>query len=137
MSGTARFSVSLADELLRRFDRTWQAEGLPTRSEAVVALMRRALVEQEWRTGREVAGSIILVYDHHQRNLTGRLTDVQHDFEGVVVAAQHAHLDHDNCLESIIVRGRARDIRNLVRQLKSVKGLKHVALMMTTTGRRQ
>jgi len=135
MSGSVRFSVSLGGDLLKRFDRTWKGEGLPTRSEAVQSLIRQSLVQKEWQSGGEVAGSIVIVYDHHERELAGELVDVQHDFEHIVVAAQHAHLDHDNCLESVIVRGRAAEVQGLVKKLKSLKGLKHVALMMTTTGK--
>jgi len=63
------------------------------------------------------------------------LIDIQHDFEKVVIATQHAHLDHDNCLESVLVKGKAQDIDGLVKKIKSVKGVKHTALMMTTTGK--
>ncbi|NLF59206.1 MAG: nickel-responsive transcriptional regulator NikR [Candidatus Hydrogenedens sp.] len=135
MSGTARFSVSLGGDLLRRFDRMWKGEGHPTRSEAVQALIRQSLVMKEWQADKEVAGSVVIVYDHHERPLASELVDVQHDYEHVVVATQHAHLDHDNCLESIIVKGKASDVEQLVKKLKSLKGLKHVSLMMTTTGK--
>jgi CopG family nickel-responsive transcriptional regulator len=134
VSGAVRFSVSLGGELLKQFDALWQGDGHPTRSEAVQALIRQALVQKEWLSGKEVAGSIVIVYDHHAKSLANALVTVQHDFEDVVVAAQHAHLDHDNCLESIIVRGKATAVGQLVKKLKSLKGLKHAALMMTTTG---
>lgn len=135
MSDLARFSISLQAALLKRFDRLAKDEGYPTRSEAVKALIRRALTEKEWAAGREVAGAIALVYDHHGRRLMGRLVDVQHDFGGVVVAAQHVHLDHHNCLEIIVVRGPVEEIRQLVAKLKSVKGVKDCQLMTTTTGK--
>jgi len=134
MSGTARFSVSLGRELMERFDRMWQTEGLPTRSEAVKAMIRRALVEQEWQHGGRVAGTIVVVYDHHARALADRLIRAQHDFEDIVICTQHAHLDHDNCLEAIIVAGASQAVGRLVKRLKAIKGLKHTALMMTTTG---
>jgi len=127
--------VSLGGDLLGRFDQMWKGEGHPTRSEAVQALIRQSLVLKEWRAGKDVAGSVVIVYDHHERSLASELVDVQHDYEHVVVAAQHAHLDHDNCLESIIVKGKASDVEQLVKKLKSLKGLKHVSLMMTTTGK--
>ncbi|MDD5706135.1 MAG: nickel-responsive transcriptional regulator NikR [Kiritimatiellae bacterium] len=135
MSGAVRFSVSLGGQLLKRFDAMWRSEGLPTRSEAVQAMIRQALVQKEWQAGKEVAGAIVLVYDHHEKSLSSELVDVQHDFERVVVAVQHAHLDHDNCLESVIVKGKASDLELLMKKLKSLKGLKHVALTMTTTGK--
>ena len=136
MSGNVkRFSVSLGRELLEQFDGVWKSDGLPTRSEAVQAMIRQSLVQKEWQTGKEVAGAIVIVYDHHERALSGELVDVQHNFEHVVVATQHAHLDHDNCLESIIVNGKASEVEQLVKKLKSLKGLKHTSLMMTTTGK--
>ena len=136
MSGSVkRFSVSLSQELLEQFDRVWKSDGLPTRSEAVQAMIRQSLVQKEWQAGKEIAGAIVVVYDHHEKSLTSELVDVQHNFEHVVVATQHAHLDHDNCLESIIVKGKAPEVEQLVRKLKSLKGLKHTSLMMTTTGK--
>ena len=135
MSDLARFSISLRAALLKRFDRLVKVEGYPTRSEAVTALIRRALTEKDWAAGREVAGAIALVYDHHRRSLMGRLVGIQHDFGGVVVATQHIHLDHHNCLEITVVKGRAEKIGRLVAKLKSVKGVKDCQLMTTTTGR--
>ncbi len=135
MRGIARISISLEEALLERFDRLVAAEGYPTRSEAVKALMREALVQKEWTRGREVAGAITLVYDHHRRSLVNRMLDVQHDFGAVVVATQHVHLNHHTCLEVVTVRGRVRRIRELVSALKSVKGLKHCALVMTSAGK--
>ena len=135
MSRTVRFSVSLADELMTEFDHQWKSDGLATRSEAVKSMIRQAMVKKQWLSGKEVAGAIVLVYDHHERALASQLTDVQHDFERVVIASQHAHLDHDNCMESIIVKGRAKQIEDLVRRLKAVKKLKHMEIMMTTTGK--
>lgn len=135
MAYLVRFCVSLDEELFEQFDHAWQAEGFPTRSEAVKAMIRRALIEKEWQTGKEVAGAILLVYDHHEKAVANELIDIQHDFEKVVIATQHAHLDHDNCLESVLVKGKAQDIDGLVKKIKSVKGVKHTALMMTTTGK--
>ena len=135
MAGVARISISLEEKLLERFDRLVADEGYPTRSEAVKALIREALVHKEWVKGREVAGAVTLVYDHHRRSLVNRMLDIQHEFGGVIVATQHVHLDHHNCLEVATVRGRVGRIRELVSALKSVKGIKHCALVMTTTAR--
>ncbi|NLF22092.1 MAG: nickel-responsive transcriptional regulator NikR [Lentisphaerae bacterium] len=134
MSGAVRFSVSLGDDLLKHFDAMWKGDGHPTRSEAVQALIRQSLVMKEWQAGTDVAGSVVIVYDHHARALASELVDVQHDYQHVVVATQHAHLDHDNCLESVIVKGKASDVEQFVKRLKSLKGLKHVSLVRTTTG---
>jgi CopG family nickel-responsive transcriptional regulator len=134
MSDLARVSISLEGALLRRFDRLVSEEGYPTRSEAIKSLIRRALVGRDWGRGREVAGAVSLVYDHHRRRLVNRLLDVQHEFGGEVIAAQHVHLDHHNCMEVITVRGRPARIRELVAALKSVKGIKHCELLATATG---
>ena len=134
MANLRRISISLDDSLLKRFDRHVGRQGYPTRSEAIKALMRQNLVEDEWSRDRDVAGAISIVYDHHKRGLTDRLTDVQHDFGTVIVSTQHVHLDHDHCLEIIVVRGDARRIRKLATALRAVKGITHNALVMTTTG---
>lgn len=134
MSTAARFTVSVNPELLRAFDMLSEREGVANRSEAIQALMRTALIEREWEEGTSVAGALVLVYDHHRRELVQKLMDVQHDYGDTVVSTQHVHLDHDNCLEVVTLTGDAGDIRKLVAAVKSVKGLKHSALVMTTTG---
>lgn len=131
-----RFSVSLESGLVRRFDARNAAEGLPTRSKAVGDLIRAALVRSEWVADGEVAGAIVLVYDHHRRDLVRRLTAVQHDGHDEIISTQHVHLDHDNCLEIIAVRGHPRDIEGLLLRLKALKGIKHAALAAGSTGRR-
>ncbi len=131
-----RFSVSLDRELAARFDRKIRDERCPTRSKAVGDLIRKTLVEGEWLRGAEVAGAIVLVYDHHKPDLLGRLADLQHASHRAILSTQHMHLDHDNCLEIIAVRGKPEEIEVLVRRLKALKGLKHVAFAAATTGRR-
>ena len=135
MSTAARFTASVDPELLRAFDALSEREGFPNRSEAIKALMRSALIEREWEEGTSVAGALVLVYDHHRRELVQKLMDVQHDYGDTVVSTQHVHLDHDNCLEVVTLTGDAGEIRRLVTAVKSVKGLKHSALVMTTTGK--
>jgi len=131
-----RFSVSLEKDLVAEFDRKIKAERCPTRSKAVGDLIRSALVQTEWRAGEEVAGAIVLVYDHHKRDIMQKLTDVQHDCHDEIISTQHIHLDHDNCLEIIAVRGTPARIDAVVKRLKTVKGLKHVSLAAGTTGQR-
>jgi len=135
VSELARVSISLERRLLDQFDRLLKEEGYPTRSEAVKDLIRKRLVAREWGKGRDVAGAVALVYDHHHRSLVNRLMEIQHDFSRLIVSVQHIHVSHDSCLEFVIVKGRAAEIRRLVTRLRSAKGLKHHALMMTTTGR--
>jgi len=136
MSLLQRLSVSLDDELVRQFDAKIKAEGCPTRSKAVGDLIRASLVKTEWKSGSEVAGAIVMVYDHHKSDISKKLTSVQHDFHKVILSSQHVHLDHDNCLEIIAVQGRPKDVETLLSRLKSVKGLKHVSLSAGTTGKR-
>ena len=135
MANLKRISISLEENLLTRFDRQADRQGYPTRSEAVKALMRQNLVEQEWSGNQEVAGAISIVYDHHRRGLTNKVMDVQHRFGSEIVSTQHVHLDYSYCLEIVVVRGKAGQIQKLAAALRSVKGIKHNALVMTTTGR--
>ncbi len=135
MSNLVRMSVSLDRDLADRFDREIERTGCPTRSKAVADLIRQSLVRQEWADGDEVSGAVIMVYDHHTRGLGGRLTRIQHDAVHLILATQHFHLDHDNCLEILAVKGPPRDIARLHEKLAAVKGLKHCSLAAATTGR--
>jgi CopG family nickel-responsive transcriptional regulator len=135
MSGLSRFSVSVDSALLERFDAQTESHGYPTRSKAIADLMRKSLVEEEWRAGAEVAAAIILVYDHHKRGLSTRLTAIQHDYYALIVSSQHVHLDHDNCLEIVIVRGKPRKVEELARKLRAAKGVKYASLAAASTGR--
>ncbi len=132
----ARFGISLGEDLLARFDDLVAKRGYASRSEAFRDLIRAALVEEEWRTGGEVAGAITLVYDHHRKDLVNSLADIQHDAHGLVVSTQHIHLDHDHCLEIIAVRGRAREVRRLADALRSVKGVLQGTIAMASTGKK-
>ena len=135
MSGLTRFSVSLDKALVSDFDRKIRSERCPTRSKAVGDLIRTSLVEAEWRRGEEVAGAIVLVYDHHKPDLVRKLTDAQHDCHHVIISTQHIHLDHDNCFEIVAVLGQPQEIDSVLKRLKAVKGLKHVAFAAATTGK--
>ena len=130
-----RFSVSVKEELLAKFDRQIKSEQYPTRSKAIADLIRKNLIKKEWTGSKEVAGAIILVYDHHKKDVTNRLTHVQHDFHHLVISSQHVHLDHNNCLEIVIVKGKPNEVAKLADKLKATKGVKHGSLTMSTTGR--
>jgi CopG family nickel-responsive transcriptional regulator len=129
-----RFSVSLDEDLVKKFDTKIKKERCPTRSKAIGDLIRASLVQSEWRTGDDVVGAVVLVYDHHKRDVLKKLTAVQHDCHDAIISTQHIHLDHDNCLEIIAVNGKPEKIDALVKRLKAVKGLKHVSLAAGTTG---
>lgn len=135
MSNLVRFGVSLEKELLQRFDERIKEKKYTNRSEAIRDLIRDDLVKKEWQEGREVTGSITLVYNHHKRELTNFLVDIQHDYHDIILSTQHIHLDHDNCLEIIVVKGKPRAIDELYGKLKSAKGVKHGGFAMTTTGK--
>lgn len=135
MSQVVRFGVSLEKELLEPFDKRIRGKGYANRSEAIRDLIRENFVEEEWQSDKEVAGAITLVYDHHKRDLLNRLMDVQHDHHTHILSTQHVHLDHHNCLEVIITKGNAKNVRNLFEALKSLKGIKHVNMAMSTMGK--
>jgi CopG family transcriptional regulator, nickel-responsive regulator len=136
MNRIARFGVSMESTLLARFDRYIEQLGYPNRSEAVRDLVRDRLVKEEWEAGEsQTVGTITLIYDHHMRELTERLTEHQHRQHDAVISAMHVHLDHHNCLEVLAVRGRAGEIQKLADTLISLKGVKHGKLVMTTTGK--
>lgn len=135
MSPLVRFGVSLGKELLSRFDKFIKEKDYPNRSEAIRDLIREYLVKKEWTKSKEVAGAITLVYDHHKRELLNKLTDIQHDFQRLIISTQHIHLDHDNCLEIVAIKGSPKEAQKLADTLKSVKGVKHGTLSMSSTGK--
>lgn len=135
MSTLKRMSISLDAKLVEAFDRQIADQNYPTRSKAIGDLIRESLTQTEWVKGKQVAGAILMVYDHHKHNLLQHLTAAQHDHHHLVIATQHFHLDHDNCLEIVAVRGRPNEIDQLYRSLRSVKGLKYCSLAAATTGR--
>jgi len=136
MSNIIRFGVSLEKDLIAEFDRYLKDNGYTSRCEGIRDLIREELVKREWRVGQRVAGAISLVYNHHRRELINRLTDTQHDFHENIISSQHIHLDDDNCLEVIVVKGKSKEVQKLHRALRAVKGVKHTAFTMTTTGKK-
>lgn len=135
MSQIVRFGVSLEEELLERFDRLIRARNYANRSEAIRDLIREALVAREWEQGREVVGAISLVYDHQRRELVNKLMNVQHEFHSSILSTQHVHLEEDNCLEIVVVKGRPEEARRLFHRLRAPKGVKHAGFTMSTNGK--
>lgn len=135
MADLIRFGVSLEKELLTKFDKHIKEKNYATRSKAIGDLIRENLIKKEWVEGKEVVGAITLVYNHHKRELVNRLTGVQHDFHQVIISSQHIHLDEDNCVEIVVVKGKPKEIDKLAQSLKSTKGVKHGSLTMATTGK--
>lgn len=135
MADLFRFGVSLPRGLLDKFDRLIKERNYPNRSEAFRDLIRQELVKKEWEEGKEIAGAITLVYDYHKRELLNKITDIQHKFQRIIISTQHIHLDHNNCLEIIAIKGSPKEAQKLADTLKSVKGVKHGTLSMSSTGR--
>ena len=135
MSELVRFGVSLEKTLLDRFDKLIGEQQYTNRSEALRDLIRRELVQREWREGRDVAGAITLIYDHHKRDVMCKVTDTQHEFQEAIISTQHIHLDHHNCLEIVAARGKAEKVQKLADALRSIKGVRHTTLSMSSTGR--
>jgi len=137
MSELMRFGVSLESALLKKFDKILKTKGYASRSEAIRDLIRGKLVEEEWENGgnAESIGTINVVYDHHTKDLMHRLNHIQHDCHELIVSDTHVHLDHDNCLDVIIVRGSAEKIRKIADKLISTKGVKYGKLSMATKGK--
>ena len=130
-----RFSISLPPKLLEQFDEMSNEKGYDNRSLAIGDIMRDRLVEHRHKFGNEeIAGTITLVYDHHKQHVQAALTDIQHDHHKVIVSTIHVHLDHDNCLEVLVVRGKASLVKRISDELIGSKGVKHGKLTVTTTG---
>ncbi len=134
MSNLVRFGVSLEDDLLNKFDRHIKRHKYTNRSEAIRDLIREELVKKEWTENKEVTGAITLVYDHHTRELVTKVLDVQHDYHACILSTQHIHLDHHNCFEIIVTKGKSKEIEELYQKLKSIKNVKHTGFMMATKG---
>jgi len=135
MAEIVRFGVSMDDRLLANFDKLIEGKGYSNRSEAVRDLIRNALVDEQWANGDEEAvGTVSLVYDHHTRELSDKLTEHQHSHHRNIISALHVHLDAHHCLEVVVLRGKAGEIRHLADELIGTKGVKHGRLMTTTTG---
>ncbi|ADH87337.1 nickel-responsive transcriptional regulator NikR [Desulfurivibrio alkaliphilus] len=130
-----RFSVSLEDGLLADFDEFIKRRQYTNRSEAIRDLIRREFVQEEWGEDKEVIGVISLVYDHHQFQILERINDIQHDHHQMITSTTHVHMDHDNCLEILIVRGQASAVRQLADRLIALRGVKDGHLAMSSTGK--
>jgi CopG family nickel-responsive transcriptional regulator len=136
MQDLTRFGISINDTLLKRFDALIAEKGYVNRSEAIRDLIRNALVEEEWtKENDETVGTVSLVYDHHTRDLSDKLTEHQHSHHKEIISSLHVHLDEHHCLEVVVIKGKAKDIKRLADELVGTKGVKHGKLMTTTTGK--
>jgi CopG family nickel-responsive transcriptional regulator len=136
MTKTIRFGVSIDESLLTKFDDLISKKGYVNRSEAVRDLIRNNLVNEQWENNTEEAvGTVTLVYDHHTRELSDKLTEHQHAYHQNIVSAMHVHLDAHHCLEVVVVKGKPTTIKRLSDELIGTKGVKHGKLVTTTAGK--
>ena len=135
MGELSRIGVAIDAGLLERFDRLISTRGYTNRSEAFRDLIRDELVEvSAEKPNATVVGTVTMVYNHHVRMLSDKLTDLQHQSYHHILSSLHVHLDHDNCLEVLILRGKSKDVRRIAEMLISTKGVKHGKLIITSTG---
>jgi CopG family transcriptional regulator, nickel-responsive regulator len=130
---TIRFSVSLPAPMLAELDQRFTAQGYSSRSELVRDMIRAQLVEEAWTGGEEVVGVLTICYDHHRKGVTDRLHTIQHNQFVHILCTTHVHLDHDNCLETIIIRGRPEEINRMSVQIGGLKGVKFAKLSRTAS----
>ena len=129
-----RFGVSIGESLLEKFDVLIDRKGYTNRSEAIRDLIRDKLIESDWKddSGKSNAiGTVTIVYDHHTREIGDTLTDIAHGFHDIVISSTHVHLTHSSCLEVMVVKGTADDIRNFADKVISIRGVKHGKLVIT------
>jgi CopG family nickel-responsive transcriptional regulator len=135
MSELSRIGVAIDSDLLDKFDRLIAQRGYTNRSEAFRDLIRDELVQKMAESPESnVVGTVTLVYDHHVRMLNDKLIDMQHDYHRAILSTLHVHLDHDKCLEVLVVRGKAAEVQKIAGALISTKGVKHGRLTITASG---
>jgi CopG family nickel-responsive transcriptional regulator len=136
MGVLSRIGIALDSDLLKRFDRSISRRGYTNRSEAFRDLIRDRLVaEQTAEPNATVVGTVTLIYDHHAYGITEKLTEVQHENHDLVVSTSHAHLDHESCLEVLIVHGQSARVAQFADRLIGLKGVQHGRLVMTVPAR--
>ncbi|MHB1346742.1 MAG: nickel-responsive transcriptional regulator NikR [Candidatus Humimicrobiaceae bacterium] len=135
MEKVKRFGVSIEESLLSKFDVFIKKRKYKNRSEAIRDLIRENFVNDSWeKSNKAVAGAIIIVYDHHKRELLDSLVGIQHDYQNLIISSQHIHLDHHNCMEIIVVKGEMQKLFELEAILKATKGVKHTTFAKSTLG---
>ena len=136
MSDVIRFGVAMPKALLGKFDSFISKRNYPNRSQVLRDLIRQVLVEEEWKLkNKETVGTITLVYNHHYKEISDVLTDLQHHYCKEIISCLHVHLDKENCLEVLVLKGKSEKIKDIADRLIATKGVKHGKLICTTTGR--
>jgi CopG family nickel-responsive transcriptional regulator len=127
-----RFGVSIEPDLLKKYDKIIKKEGYTNRSEALRDLIRKNLITEKSKDPNEIAiGTLTMIYDHHVGALTDRLLDLQHDHTKEILVTTHVHIDHHNCLEVLVLKGKTGEIQKLADKIKAQKGIKHGELVIT------
>ena len=134
MAKITRFGVSIEPTLLEKFDSLIENKGYENRSEAIRDLIRNALISRKNHNPNSISmGTLTMIYDHHTRNLTNKLLKTQHDHTAEILTTTHIHINHDYCLEVLILKGKTKNIQHLADTIKSLKGIKHGELIITTS----
>ena len=127
-----RFGVSIESDLLKKYDDLIKKEGYTNRSEAIRDLIRKKLIKEKTKNpNEETIGTLTMIYDHHVGSLTDKLLDLQHDHTKEILVTTHVHIDHHNCLEILVIKGKNGNIQKLADKIKSLKGIKHGELVTT------
>lgn len=126
-----RFGVSLESEIMKELDAYVSLNKFPNRSQAIRTLIEKFAVENKWLCDNTVAGAIVIVYDHHKRNIDKEINEIQHRHHHLILSTQHVHLDHETCLETITVKGKASELTHLADKIITLKGIHHGKLVMT------
>lgn len=134
MTELIRFSVSIEKPLYRLMHEMLEKSGYANRSEFIRDIIRERFVKEQWKSNEEALGTITLIFDHHKRQLSSRLLNLQHHYHREILATTHVHLDHDLCVETVLVKGRAQKIEELANRLRKEKGVLHASLSISSTG---
>jgi len=129
----SRFGVSLEEDILEMLDSYVKTNQFPNRSQAIRHLIEQHTVEKKWQCNNEVAGAVVMVYDHHKNEIIARANEIQHNYHQLILSSQHIHLSHDLCLETIALKGKASELTDLADKLIALKGVKHGKLVMSRT----
>jgi CopG family nickel-responsive transcriptional regulator len=132
VGNVSRFGVSLKHETLKSLDEYTKKRNFSSRSQAITFIIEESLVNQAYRDNKVVCGAIVLVYDHHKTDFMAKFVSIQHDFQKIILASQHIHIDHHNCLETITLKGKPSELQKLADMLLSLKGVKHGKLVLTS-----
>jgi CopG family transcriptional regulator, nickel-responsive regulator len=132
-----RIGVSLPENLLKNFDGIILKRGYSSRSEGIRDAIRNYIISYEWMSDvqGERVGVITIVYSHAQKGLEGNLTEIQHEFGSIIQSSMHVHLDHDNCLEVVVLKGEGQDVKRAAERMMALMGVKHVKFTTTSLGK--